>query len=118
RWLGELVAVLLVSFLLDRLLRLGVTTRLVLLLLGTVYLLVDLWRFVIVPWRIQVGLVGLAAAIDRTGSEKIRGSLAARVASVLELPALLAGPGATAARRPTPSRCAIAKATAPAPPSQ
>jgi hypothetical protein len=98
RWLAELIAVALLSFLLDRLLRLGLTTRLVLLSLGLAFLAVEAWRFVLTPLRLQLSLITLAAAIDRTGSERLRGSLAARVASVLELPELLHGPTA-----PSPS---------------
>src|SRR5204863_7248788 len=89
RWLAELVAVALLSFLRDRSFRLRLPTRLVILSLSLAFLAVELWRFVITPLRMQLGLVGLAAAIDRAGSEKQRGSLAARVASVIELPALL-----------------------------
>jgi hypothetical protein len=98
RWLAELVAVALVSFLLDRLLRLGLPTRLTLLFLALGFLAVEAWRFIIAPLRLRLGHVGLAAAIDRAGSEKTRGSLAARVASVLELPELLKTPTA-----PSPS---------------
>jgi hypothetical protein len=89
RWLAELVGVALVSFLLDRLLRLGLPTRLTLLFLALGFLAVEYWRFVITPLRLRLGHVGLAAAIDRAGSEKTHGSLAARVASVLQLPELL-----------------------------
>lgn len=89
RWLGEAVAVALVSFLLDRLLRLSLPTRVVFLTLGVGFLIYEAWRFVLTPIRLNLGLVGLAAAIDRAGSEKLPGTLAARVASVLELPELL-----------------------------
>ncbi len=89
RWLGEAVAVVLVSFILDRLLRLSLPTRLIFLVMGTVFLLVEAWRFIVVPIRLEMSLIGVAGAIDRAGTDKIQGTLAARVASVLELPELL-----------------------------
>jgi hypothetical protein len=90
RWMSELVLVLLVSFLLDRALRLSLATRIVFLTAGAIFLLVELWRFVIRPIWSDLSLVGIAAAIDRAGSVPVQGSFAARVASVLELPELLA----------------------------
>ena len=89
RWLGEAVAVVFVSFVLDRLLRLSLPTRLVFLAMGVVFLLIEAWRFIVAPIRLRLSLVGIAAAIDRVGASDRRGSLAARVASVLELPELL-----------------------------
>src|SRR5947209_6317308 len=61
RWLGEAVAVLLVSFALDRLLRLSLATREVFLVIGGVFLLVEAWRFIFTPLRLQLSLVGIAA---------------------------------------------------------
>jgi hypothetical protein len=104
RWLGELVAVLLVSFLLDRALRLSLPTRIVFLVIGSAFLLVELFRFVISPIWVNLSLVGIAAAIDRAGSAPMQGTFAARVASVLELPELLAG---TAAPSPAMVRTAV-----------
>src|SRR5256885_17048374 len=62
RWLAELVAVALVSFLLDRFFRLGLPTRLVILFLSLAFLAVELWRFRVTPPPKPVGLVGLPAA--------------------------------------------------------
>ena len=89
RWLGEAVAVVLVSFMLDRLLRLSLPTRIVSLAIGTLFLLVEMWRWIVTPIRLKLSLIGVAGAIDRVGAGKIPGTLAARVASVLELPELL-----------------------------
>ena len=89
RWLGEAVAVVLISFILDRLLRLSIPTRLTFLIMGAVFLLVEAWRLIVTPIRMEMSLIGVAGAIDRVGSNKIQGTLAARVASVLELPELL-----------------------------
>src|SRR5258706_2145519 len=91
RWLADLVGIALLSFILDRLLRLSLPMRLIFLFIGVGFLIVEAWRFILSPLFVKLGLVGLAAAIDRTGSENIRGSLAGRVASVLELPELLKG---------------------------
>ena len=89
RWLSEAVAVLLITFILDRLLRLSFPTRLVVLLAGAVFLAVEASRYIFTPLRWRMSLVGVAAAIDKAGTAKVRGTLAARVASVLELPKLM-----------------------------
>ena len=104
RWLAEAVGVAIVMFLLDRLLRLSLPMRLVVLAAAGVFLLVEAWRFVFNPLRWEMSLVGLAAAIDRAGSQRVQGSLAARVASVLELPALMKS---DAAPSPAMARAAV-----------
>ena len=72
------------SFMVDRIFRLGVGTRVVLLLLGLAYIGIELWRFVLSPLRRHVGYVQLADAIDRAGPAHTA-ALAPRVATVLQL---------------------------------
>lgn len=92
RWLAELVAFLFLSFIADRLLRLSVPARVTIVVLGAVYLAVQAIRYILVPAKTEMTAIGLAAAIDRSLTDRPEGTrpvLAARVASVLELPSLL-----------------------------
>src|SRR5688500_8302977 len=97
RVLAVAVALGLLSLLIDRWLRLGLATRLILLTLGVGVIAFEAWRHVIVPLRLSLSPVALAAVRDRRGSGasgSAAAPLASRVASVLQLPDLLrSGPG-------------------------
>ena len=89
-WVLELFAVLVVMFLLDRLFRLSMSSRRALLILAMVGLAIEFVRRVVLPIRLKLSLIGIAAAIDRASLENgSTDSLAARVASIMELPELL-----------------------------
>lgn len=106
RVLGEAVVLGVLSLLVDRWLRLGLGTRMFLLLLGISALAVETWRCVITPMRLRLGPVALAAALDRKPKSDVTNGngngnghrhvlLAPRVASVLELPRLVGGGSVT-----------------------
>ncbi len=90
--LAEAVALALFTFWADHTFRLGPPARFVLLAAAIVVLCVEAWRRIILPLFMSLDLVALAGAIGRT-TVGGNGDLAARVASVLELPQLLAGRG-------------------------
>src|SRR5437868_2360183 len=101
RVLAEAVALALLSLVLDRWLRLSHPARIVLLVMGLAFLAWEAWRHVLSPLRLDMNLVGLAAALDRRSGRNGRngngapapvGLISARVATVLELPELLRGP--------------------------
>jgi hypothetical protein len=96
RVLAVAVALALVSFLLDRWLRLGLATRLILLALGLTVIAIEAWRHLVTPLRLKLSPVALAAVLDRrgNGSATFAPPLASRVASVLQLPDLLRGTSA------------------------
>src|SRR5438067_347506 len=97
RWLAEAVAIALLSFILDRLFRFGLPVRMAILVLGVGFLVVEAWRWIVTPLQLDLNVVGLADAIDKAGGPdvaKTRGVLAARVASILQLPELLGTPTA------------------------
>lgn len=90
-FLAEMLGVAILTFLLDKYLRLGTPARLGLLAAWTGGLLIEAWRRIVEPLRLRLGLVALAGAIDHNaqrGGDTVS-HLAARVASVLELPGLL-----------------------------
>src|SRR5437879_4955795 len=53
RWLAELVGIALLSFILDRLLRLSLPMRFTFLAIGGAFLIVEAWRFIISPLFIK-----------------------------------------------------------------
>ncbi len=97
RVLAEIAGLIVVSFVLDRVFRLGVGSRLVFLALATAFVAWETWRHVVRPLRIRLNPVDLATALDRhhaarhngNGDAKSRAPIAARVAAVLQLPELL-----------------------------
>ncbi len=97
RVLAELVALALLSFVVDRVFRLGLGARLVFLVAAAGVLAWEAWRFVALPLRLPLGPLDLATAIDRRRggpsdhAASAVPSLAARVASVLQLPDLIGG---------------------------
>lgn len=88
RVLAEGVGLGFLAYLLDRYLRLGIPARAAVLATGTGVLAWEVWRQILTPLRMRMGLVALAGAMDRNGHTDAR-HLAAQVASVLELPRLL-----------------------------
>src|SRR5687767_10292527 len=87
RVLAVAVALGLLSLLIDRWLRLGLATRLVLLGIGLAVVAVEAWRHLVVPLRLTLSPVALAAVLDRRGngaSGSAAAPLASRVASVLQ----------------------------------
>ena len=105
RVLAVAVALGLLSYGIDRWLRLGLATRLILLAAGLAVIAYQAWRHLIVPARLRMSPVDLAAALDRRNgggnagagggsgggaAGSPAGPLASRVASVLQLPDLLA----------------------------
>ncbi len=94
--LAEAVALALFTFWADHTFRLGPPARFVLLAAAAIILCFEAWRRIIVPLFLRLDLVALAGAIGRK-TPGGNGDLAARVASVLELPQLLAGRGAPSA---------------------
>src|SRR5215213_6366025 len=95
RVLAIAVGLGLLSYLLDRWLRLGLATRLILLAIGLAVIGFEAWRHLVVPLRLGLSPVGLAAVLDRrrngngTGTGTEQAPLASRVATVLQLPDLL-----------------------------
>ena len=90
RVFAEAVALALLSLLIDRWLRLGVPLRVLLLLAALGWLAWETWIHIIEPLRMELDPVDLAAAVDRSDGSR-KSVLAPRVATVLELPQLLAG---------------------------
>jgi hypothetical protein len=82
QWLAMIVAMLLVTFALDRWLRLSSLTRRGLLLVLIVVVLIETWRRLLAPFRMKLDADVLASALER----KTRVPVAARVATVLQLP--------------------------------
>ncbi len=89
RVVAEVVGACILSLLLDRWLRLSLPMRLIFLVLAIGGLGYEIWKRVLSPLQIRHDLVGMAAAIDRARGNRNGTSLAPRVATVLELPALL-----------------------------
>lgn len=98
RVLAITVALALASLVLDRRLKLHLVTRLVFIIPSLIGIGVEIWRWIITPLRTRLGLLDLTAELDqkRLGSAAISNvgsngdsALSARVATVLELPALL-----------------------------
>jgi hypothetical protein len=87
---AELVAGCLITFILDRWFRLGIWPRFAMLLVGLALLAYEIYRRIILPARMRLGLIALAGALEKgsTGAGDAR-ELGARVASILELPRLL-----------------------------
>ncbi len=83
--LAEAAGMALLAFFADHTLRLGVAARIGLLIVMLAALVYEFWRRVVGPIRLRLDLVALAGAIGRRspGTER---DLAARVATVLELP--------------------------------
>jgi hypothetical protein len=106
RVLGAAVGLAALSLVLDRWLRLGQTVRVVLLLMALGAIGYAAWRFLVMPLRTRMGYIDLAAKVEhrmRVGpaapasAEPVATAgptlpIAARVASVLQLPELLNGP--------------------------
>ena len=95
--LAELAGLALFTFWADHTFRLGVGARIGLLIAAIAVLVVECVRRIVVPLIAPLGLVALAGAICRKRPGGEHGDLAGRVASVLELPALLAGSGGPSA---------------------
>src|SRR5579871_4832392 len=89
--LAEAAGLALLAFWADHTFRLGVGARVGLLVVAAAVLLYEAWRRLIGPIRWRLSLISLAGALGRhaTGEEQ---HVAARVASVMELPRLLEGP--------------------------
>lgn len=101
RVFAEAVGLAILSYILDRWLRLGVPMRIWLMLMGLAFLAYEAWRYIIQPLRMRLSEVALAAAVDRNRSHDAPHGfpmIAPRVATVLELPELLSRPSA-----PSPS---------------
>ncbi|HKD36327.1 MAG TPA: hypothetical protein VKB78_05985, partial [Pirellulales bacterium] len=99
--LAEAAGMALFGFWADHTFRLGVPARISLLIVAAVVLVVEVARRIVLPLVIRLDLVALAGAIGRTASGG-GDDLAARVASVLELPGLLerhGGPSAAMIER-------------------
>ena len=62
RWLSEAVAVGLITFILDRLLRLSLPMRLIVLAAGAIFLAVEAFRYVFNPLRWKMSLVASCSA--------------------------------------------------------
>jgi hypothetical protein len=84
RWLAIVVGLLLLTFILDRTLRLSLLTRRGLLLAFLAVAGWQAWRLLIAPMRLKLKPQLLAAALERRTGRPV----AARVATVLELPEL------------------------------
>lgn len=94
RVLGEMVGLIFLSLFIDHWLRLSLPVRIGLLILALIGLGIEAYKHILLPLRMKLGPVALASAIDRasgTATLSSAGSIAARVATVLELPDLLAG---------------------------
>src|SRR4051812_32236214 len=66
---AELVGGCILSFILDSWLRLGTSPRLAMLVLGLAALAYEIWRRILVPARIRLGLVALAGALEKGSRE-------------------------------------------------
>jgi len=82
KWLGLVLLLALVTFVLDRTLRLSLPTRRGLLLVFLVVCGIQAWRWLLSPLRLKLKLDVLAAALERSAGHPI----AARAATILELP--------------------------------
>src|SRR3954469_23244366 len=101
RVLAEFVGLIVLSFVLDRLFRLGLTSRLTFTALGIAFIVWEFRQHILRPLRLPLDPVDLATAIDQqhagvrsgstngSGNGKPRSPIAARVAAVLQLPDLL-----------------------------
>ncbi len=100
QFLGEVLVSILLSYLIDRWLRLSVEMRMTFLVLALLGMAYEAWRLVLAPVRLDLGLVGMAAALDRASGSATEAALSAamnrenahlagHVATVLELPELL-----------------------------
>lgn len=83
KWLALVAGLALATFVLDRTLRLSVTTRRGMLVVALAVVVVQAWRWLLAPLRLALDLDVLAAALERS----VGNSLAARAATVLQLPA-------------------------------
>ncbi|HEX3997737.1 MAG TPA: hypothetical protein VHX65_04205 [Pirellulales bacterium] len=90
--LAEAVGLGLFSFWADHTLRLGIAVRIGLLAASVLVLAVEAVRRIAIPLLTPLGLVALAGAIGKKSGGGENGDFAGRVASVLELPALLNRP--------------------------
>jgi hypothetical protein len=90
RVLAEVVGLALLSFILDRVFRLGLGSRVVYVVLALGFVAWEAFHHVIHPLQLPLNPVDLATAIDRHRNGSAKGSpFAARVAAVLQLPELL-----------------------------
>src|SRR5688572_4208875 len=100
RVLAVVVGVALLSFVLDRIFRLGLTSRLIFTAMGVALIVWQLRRHIIRPLRLPLNPVDLATTLDRRQVEtpSVAGGkswststspIAARVATVLQLPELM-----------------------------
>ena len=89
--LAEAAGLALLAFWADHTFRLGVPARIGLLVVAAAVLIYETWRRLVGPVRWRLSLISLAGALGRHASGGER-HVAARVASVMELPRLLEGP--------------------------
>ena len=89
--LAEAAGLALFAFWADHTFRLGVPARIGLLVVAAAVLIYEAWRRIVGPVRWRLSLISLAGAIGRHATGDERRSVAARVASVMELPRLLEG---------------------------
>lgn len=89
RVVATAAALALLSFIIDRTFRLGISLRIVLLIAGLGALAYETWRLILWPLTRKVSFVDLADAMDRNSDGA---PLAPRIASVLELTGLLRDP--------------------------
>jgi hypothetical protein len=95
RVLGEVVGLALLSLLLDWWLRPSLGMRLACLALAVVVLIFESRRFILLPLKVNLNPLQLAALLDARGvNGHGPGGLSSRVATVLELPELLRSGGA------------------------
>ncbi|HUO07565.1 MAG TPA: hypothetical protein VM008_04640 [Phycisphaerae bacterium] len=85
---AEVFGAAFLTFVIDHALRLGVAARVLMLMVVLAGIGYELWKRVVGPIRLRLGLVALAGAIPHRGDGGTK-DLAALVASVLELPRLL-----------------------------
>jgi hypothetical protein len=78
------------TFILDRFFRLSLPARVAMLIVALIAALLAGWREIVAPLLLKLDPLTLAAALDRIGNQN--GLLTARVATVLELPALMVEP--------------------------
>src|SRR5688572_30307825 len=88
RVFAEIVGLALLSLILDRIFRLGLASRLVFTVLSLAFVAWETWRHIFRPLKLRLDPVDLATALDR-GHRNGNVTIAARVASVLQLPDLL-----------------------------
>lgn len=97
RVLAEAVGLLILSFILDRLFRLGLTSRVIFTVLAVGFVAWEAMKHIVHPLRMPLDAVDLASALDRerqaraktNGDGKPHAPIASRVAAVLQLPDLL-----------------------------